>query len=408
MTIAVVGIGVACGLGHGKEAFRRGLFQAPNVFSHLKREGREPPEGETPFIGVEMPDPPSILPPRLARTATLSSRAAISVLDEAWNEAGLEAVDPERIGLVVGGSNLMTRERMIALRDYTGRLAYVPPRHGHMFLDTDICGLCTATYPIRGFAYSVGGASASGSVAIIQAMEAIRSGRVDVCIALGALQDLSSHDLQAMRAMGALGSTRFADSPAEACRPMDADHDGFIYGEACAALVLCRTDRVADGKIYGEILGASHVADGSRGPEPNSAGQARAANLALAGAGLTIPEIDTVNGHATSTPNGDDTELETYRALGLEHARINATKSILGHGLSAAGAIEVAAVLIQIEEGRLHPTRNLETPLDPCFGWVRGEAEPHAIRHALKFSFGFGGVDTALVIGAPGTGRRQR
>ncbi|WP_417675545.1 beta-ketoacyl synthase N-terminal-like domain-containing protein [Roseibium sp.] len=408
MTIAVIGIGIACGLGHGKEAFRKGLFAAPNVFSYLKREGREPPEGETPFIGVEMPDPPSILPPRLARTATLSSRAAISVLDEAWNEAGLEAVDPERIGLVVGGSNLMTRERVIALRDYTGRLAYVPPRHGHMFLDTDICGLCTATYPIRGFSYSVGAASASGSVAIIQAMEAIRSGRVDVCIALGALQDLSAHDLQAMRTMGAMGSTRFADNPVEACRPMDADHDGFIFGEACAALVLCRTDKMASGKVYGEIRGASHVADGSRGPEPSSEGQVRAANLALAEAGLAVSDIDTVNGHATSTPTGDDTELETYRTLGLEHARINATKSILGHGLSAAGAIEVAAVLMQIEAGRLHPTRNLETPLDPGFGWVRGEPETHDIRHALKFSFGFGGVDTALVIGAPGTGRRRQ
>ena len=408
MTIAVIGIGVACGLGHGKDAFRKGLFEAPNLFSYLTRDGREPPEGESPFIGVEMPDPPPILPPRLTRTATLSSRAAISVLDEAWNEAGLETVDPERIGLVVGGSNLMTRERVIALRDYSDRLAYVPPRHGHMFLDTDICGLCTATYPIRGFAYSVGGASASGSVAVIQAVEAIRSGRVDVCIALGALQDLSSHDLQAMRAMGALGSTRFADNPAEACRPMDADHDGFIYGEACAALVLCRADRVSGGKVYGEILGASHVADGSRGPEPSSAGQVRAANLALAEAGLTVADIDTVNGHATGTPSGDDTELETYRALGLDRARINATKSILGHGLSAAGAIEVAAVLIEIEEGRLHPTRNLDTPLDPRFGWIGAKPEAHDIRHALKFSFGFGGVDTALVIGAPGTGRRQR
>lgn len=408
MTIAVTGIGVACGLGHGKAAFRQGLFEAPNIFSHLKREGREPAEGSSPFIGVEMPEPPAILPPRLARTATLSSRAAISVLDEAWQEAGLDAVDPERIGLVVGGSNLMSREQAIVVKEYSDKLAYVPPRHGHMFLDTDICGLCTATYPIRGFAYSVGAASASGSVAIIQAMEAIRSRRVDVCIALGALQDLSAHDLQAMRTMGAMGSTRFADVPADACRPMDADHDGFIYGEACAALVLCRTDRFSAGKVYGKILGASHVADGSRGPEPNSAGQVRAANRALSEAGLTIADIDYVNGHATGTPTGDDTELETYRALGLQHARINATKSILGHGLSAAGAIEVAAVLIEIEEGRLHPTRNLETPLDPQFDWIGAKTATHDIRHALKFSFGFGGVDTGLVIGAPGTGRRPR
>lgn len=407
MVIAVTGIGVACGLGHGQAAFRRGLFEAPNAFSSLKRAGREPDDGERSFIGVEMPEPPVILPPRVARTASLSGRAAISVLDEAWRDAALDRVDPERIGLVVGGTNLMSREQAIAVREYSNKLTYVPPRHGHMFLDTDICGLCTATYPIRGFAYSVGGASASGALAIIQAVEAIRSGRVDVCIALGALQDLSAHDLQAMRTMGAMGSNRFADAPEDACRPMDADHDGFIYGEACAALVLCRTDRVSHGPVYGEILGAGCIADGSRGAEPNSAGQIRAARLALSEAGLTVSDIDYVNGHATGTKIGDDTELETYRVLGLQHARINATKSILGHGLSAAGAIEVAAVLIEIAEGRLHPTRNLQTPLDPQFEWVAEKAEKHDIRHALKFSFGFGGIDTALVIGAPGTGREH-
>lgn len=408
MGISVTGIGVACGLGYGKAAFRKGLFEAPNIFSELKREGREPADGEAPFIGVEMPEPPEALPPRLARTATLTSRVALTVLAEAWQEAGLDNVDPERIGLVVGGTNLMAREQALAARDYADKLAYVPPRHGHMFLDTDICGLCASTYPIRGFSMTVGGASASGSVAIIQAMEAIRSGRVDVCIALGALQDLSAYDLHAMRSLGAIGSNRFADDPARACRPMDADHDGFIFGEACSALVLCRQDGVAQDKVYGELLGAGHVADGSRGPEPNSDGQVRAARKALAEAGLTAADIDYVNGHATSTPAGDDAECETYRALGLQHARINATKSILGHGLSAAGAIEVAAVLIQMAEGRLHPTRNLENPLDPQFDWVGVDAVSHDIRHALKFSFGFGGIDTALVIRAPGTGGRAQ
>ncbi|MDN3720445.1 beta-ketoacyl synthase N-terminal-like domain-containing protein [Roseibium salinum] len=149
-----------------------------------------------------MPEPPAILPPRIARTVGLSARAAVSVLSEAWQEAGLDHVDPERIGLVVGGSNLMSRERELALGEYAGRLSYVPPRHGHMFQDTDICGVCATVFPIRGFAVTVGAASASGAVAVIQAVDAIRSGRVDVCIALGALQDLSAHDLQALRAMG--------------------------------------------------------------------------------------------------------------------------------------------------------------------------------------------------------------
>lgn len=399
--IVVTGIGVACGLGHGKAAFREGLFAGRDVFSRLTRAGRDAPDGDSPYLGIEMPEPPSILPARLARVTTLGGRAAIAVLDEAWGDAGLETVDPSRIGLVVGGSNLASREQALAAASFTGRLAYVPPRHGHMFLDTDIGGLCAAAYPIRGFAYSVGAASASGTVAIIQAMTAIRAGQVDVCIALGALQDLSAHDLQALRAMGAMGSARFADRPGAACRPMDRDHDGFIYGEACAALVLCRSDKAGDAKVYGTLLGSGIVADGTRGPEPDMRGQVRAAENALAEAGLAPADIDHVNGHATGTPAGDEAELATYRALGLSRARINATKSILGHGLAAAGAIEVAAVLMEIQTGRLHPTRNLDDPLDPRFDWVGAETVPHAIRHALKFSFGFGGTSAALVIGAP-------
>lgn len=404
MTVAVTGIGVACGLGHGKTAFRKGLYEAPDIFSRLTRQGRGPAEGEPPFIGVEMPEPPEGLAPRLARTASFSGRVALSVLQEAWQDGGLDDIDPQRIGLVVGGSNLMSREQALAAQDYSARLAYVPPRHAHMFLDTDICGLCASTFEIRGFAYSLGAASASGAVALIQAREAIRSGRVDVCIALGALQDLSAYDLHAMRSLGAMGSMRFAERPGQACRPMDAARDGFIYGEACAALVLCRQDLAAAGKPYGRIAGAGLAVDGARGPEPNSAGQVRAAMTALAEAGMSASDIDYVNGHATGTPAGDDAECETYRTLGLEEARINATKSILGHGLSAAGAIETAAVFIQMREGLLHPTRNLEKPLDSRFNWVGSEPAVHDIRRALKLSFGFGGMDAALVLEAPDTG----
>lgn len=406
--ILVTGLGVASGLGHGQDLFRARLFEAPDIFSVLKREGREGPGGEAVHIGIEMPEPPAILPPRIARTATFSARVAVAVLGEAWRDARLEDVDPARIGLVVGGTNLASREQALAVARYAGGLDHVPPRHGHMFFDSDIVGVCAAAYPIRGFATSVGAASASGLAAIIQAMDALRAGRVDVCIALGALQDLSGHELQALRAMGAMGSSRFADRPGEACRPMDADHDGFIYGEASAALVLTRADAQPGGRIYGRLLGSGLVADGTRGPEPCTAGQVRAAQNALAEAGLTPADIDYVNGHATGTPAGDWAELETYRTLGLTRARINATKSILGHGLSAAGTIEVAAVLMQMQEGRLHPTRNLVRPIDPGFDWVGPEAVDHRIGHALKLSFGFGGANAALVIGAPDGGGEGR
>lgn len=386
--VVISGIGVAAGRGYGKAALRAALFGEAPTFALLRRDGRQLPDGSSAFTGIELPDPPALLPARMARTAGLPGRAAIAVLDEAWREAGLGDLDPSRIGLVVGGSNLMAREQMLAQRDYVGRMAYWPPRHGHMFLDTDIAGLCASAYPIRGFTMSVGGASASGAVAVIQAAEAVRSGRVDACVALGALQDVSCLDLQGFRALGAL---------AESCRPFDRDHAGFVYGESTAALALCRAD-IAKERPYGTLAGWAHLASGNRGPEPSMEGELAAIRAALAMAGLSSADIEYVNAHATGTPLGDETELAAIRAAGLGGARINASKSLIGHGLSSAGAVELAATLIQMRDGRLHPTRNLDNPLDASMGFVRGAVEERTIRTALKLSFGFGGVDTALVL----------
>lgn len=396
--IVVTGIGVASGLGHGKASLIDGLLAGRDVFSVLSRPGRQAPDGKTTFMGVEMPDPPELLSKRVARTAGFGARVAVAVLDEAWREAELADVDPERIGLVVGGSNLFSREQLLAVRDYAGRQAFIPPRHGHVFLDSDLCGLCTSTFPIRGFANTVGAASASGSVAVIQAAEAVRTGRVDVCIALGALQDVSYVDLLGFRALGALGAPRFEGRPGKACRPFDAQHDGFLYGESCAALVLRRAGEA--GRGYGALIGSAQVADGQRGPEPDPAGQKRVIARALGQAGLRAADIDYVNAHGTGTPKGDEVELETLRELGLGEAWVNATKSVIGHGLSAAGAVELAAVLLQMRAGSLHPTRNLEHPPEPSLRYVMASPQPHRIRHALKLSFGFGGVDTALIVRA--------
>jgi len=203
-----------------------------------------------------------------------------------------------------------------------------------------------------------------------------------------------------------MGSNRFATEPDRACRPFDRDRDGFIFGECSAALVVERCDRpAAAARSYGIIAGGAHIANGNRGPEPSLAGEVRAIQLALTRAGLLPAQIDYVSAHGTGSPLGDDTELAAYREVGLTHARINATKSIIGHGLSAAGAVELAAVLIQMREGRLHATRNLDAPIDPELHWVAGTAERYAIRNALKLSFGFGGIDAALVVCAPGAPR---
>ena len=161
--IVFAGIGAACGLGYGKASLIGGLLEGRDVFGPLTRPGRAAPEGAAPFLGVEMADPPPILPPRLARTAGFATAVAVAVVDEAWREAALDSVAPERIGLVVGGSNLFAREQALMARDYAARPNLVPPRAGHVYLDSEMCGLLTSVFAIRGFAFSVGAASASGT-----------------------------------------------------------------------------------------------------------------------------------------------------------------------------------------------------------------------------------------------------
>jgi malonyl-ACP decarboxylase len=395
----VSGIGVATSAGYGKSSFLNVLLNSSNVFGYLRRPGRISKTQTMPFIGAELPDPPQILSPRLSRQTGLTGQVAIAVIDEAWQEAQLDLIDPNRIGLVVGGSNLQSREHMLLLQSYIDRPHLLNPRYSYTFFDNDLCGLCSNTYPIRGFSYSLGGASASSAIAILHAIEAVSSGRVDACIALGALQDITYLECQAFQSLGAMGASDL--KPDQACRPFDQDHSGFIYGESCAAIVVCRSDLKSLKNNYGSLIGGAHISNGNRGPQPSLEGEIRAIKMALAQAKLTASEIDYVNTHGTGTPSGDDIELKALHILGLEHAAINSTKSIIGHGLSSAASVELAATLLQMREGYLHPTRNLINPIDTNFNWVLGSSKPHRFMHALSLSSGFGGVDTALIVRAP-------
>lgn len=391
---AVTGIGVATGFGYGKDCFVEGLFSGRNLFGPLMRAGRQPAHGEARFIGIEVPESPELLTRRIARTAGLSARVAVAVVAEAWAEAGLDAVDPTRIGLVLGGSNLQSRELMLAQRDAAERQRLVSPHLGYAFLDTDLAALCAERFGIRGRTFSIGAASASGAVAVIQAAELVASGHLDACIAVGALQDLSAFELEALSLMGAL-------SAGDRCRPFDRARDGFMFGESAAALVIRRGDAAAPNDGYGRLTGWSHLSDGRRGPDPSLDGELRAIQSALEAAGLSPDQIDYTNAHGTGTPLGDDTEAAAYRAAGLTRAPINATKSIIGHGIASAGAVEVAAALLQMRLGQLHPTHGLDEPIDAGLHWVQREPLAATVRNALSLSFGFGGVNTAIVLSAP-------
>ncbi|MGK3962584.1 beta-ketoacyl synthase N-terminal-like domain-containing protein [Sorangium sp. So ce118] len=398
--LVISGIGVTASIGQGKEAFRSALFEGRHSFGVMARPGRQ--RGRA-YIGAELPElsiPPSISRRNL-RTASHTGQAAVVTLHEAWQDADLAGVPPERVGLIVGGSNMQQRELLQTYESYRDRPEYIRPNHAVTYMDSDVCGFCTEQFGIKGLAYTIGGASASGLLAVIQAIHAVRSAQVDVCIALGALADLSFLELQAFRSLGAMGSDRYADDPSRACRPFDASRDGFIYGESCGAVVIERAESARQRERvtpYARASGWAVAMDGNRNPNPSYEGEVRVIQGALREANLSARDIDYVNPHGTGSVIGDETELRVLYDCDLAHAPINATKSIIGHGLSAAGTVEIIAVLLQMQGSRLHPTRNLDEPIDPRFRWVRHEPVAHEIGHALKMSMGFGGINAAVVL----------
>ena len=393
----VTGMGVISAIGQGKTAFANALLDGQTAFGVMQRPGRQ---RESAYVGAEIPDivfSPAI-PRQTLRAASLSGQAALAVLQEAWTESRLSGVDPRRIGLIVGGSNVQQRELAQIHEAYRDCSVFLRPTYALSFMDSDLCGFCTAQFGIRGLAYTVGGASASGQLAIVQAAQAVLTGQVDVCIALGALMDLSHWECRGLRALGAMGSDRYANEPALACRPFDRDRDGFIFGESCGAVVIesLESSQCRSLEPYAALRGWGITMDGNRNPDPSVQGETQAIQSAIDVCGWTPSEIDYVNPHGTGSIAGDETELKALHACGLSDAYVNATKSLIGHGLSAAGTVEVIATLLQMQARRLHPTSNLENPIDLTLNWVNERWIDHPIEKALTLSMGFGGINTAL------------
>jgi malonyl-ACP decarboxylase len=397
--VVVTGMGVITPIAQGKADFTRALLNGDHAFGLMQRAGRQ---GPTSFLGAEIGamDMPAGLSTQTLRAASLPAKLALVVLDEAFIDARLSDFEPHRIGLIVGGSNFQQRELTQLHDQYRDRMAFLRPSYGLSFMDSDVCGFCTEQFEIHGLAYTVGGSSASGLLAVIQAAMAVVSGQVDACIALGALMDLSYWECQALRAIGAMGSDRHATDPARACRPFDQNRDGFIFGECCAAVVVESRESSERRAVapYGTLSGWGMAMDGNRNPDPSVDGEIRAIQAAMRMAGWDPTSVDYVNPHGTGSVIGDETELRALRACGLDGAYLNATKSLTGHSISAAGTVEVVATLLQIQAGQLHPTRNLEAPIDPSFRWVGREAVDHRIDRAVSLSMGFGGTNTAVCL----------
>lgn len=247
---------------------------------------------------------------------------------------------------------------------------------------------------------------ASGAIAIGEAWRHIRDGTCDVALAGGVEAPLAPLCYGAFAIIRAM-STR-NDDPAHASRPFDADRDGFVMGEGAAVLVLeAREHAVARGaRIYAELMGYASTNDAFHmtAPRPDGAQAARAMRTALSLADLAPDQIDYVNAHASSTPLNDSTESRVIRNVFGNHAdalAVSGTKGYHAHSLGASGAIEAAITALAIQRGWVPPTLNLENAGPECdLPFVRDAGDERTIQYAISNSFGFGGINAALVFGA--------
>jgi 3-oxoacyl-[acyl-carrier-protein] synthase II len=356
-------------------------------------------------------DPATLIDRVQARRMDRCEQFALVAAREAWADAGAPDVDPERLGVVVssgigGVASTLAGYDMLREKGWSRISPFAIP----MLMPNGSAGWLSIEFGARAGAHATVSACASGAEAIGYAMEMIRSGRADVVLAGGTEAAIIPLNLAAFAAMRAL-STR-NDEPERASRPFDRGRDGFVLGEGAGIVVLESAEHAArrDARVYAVAAGVGYSADAHHiaQPDPDATGVVLALRRVLADAGLDPEQVAHVNAHATSTPAGDVVECQAIaEALGPASAGVvvSATKSMTGHLLGGAGAIESVAAILALRERVAPPTINLEDPDDSA--GVQIATEPTKLQPrgtapmaVLNNSFGFGGHNVALAFTA--------
>lgn len=321
-------------------------------------------------------------------------------------DSGLKLTDEEllRTGVLVGsgrGGVSTTEKNMIALLSKGYRA--VSPFYTPMSLVNMASGYISMKLKTKGPCLDVSTACATGTHAIGEAVDIIKRGYADIMIAGGAEAAVTPLILAGFCQARALSQRN--NEPEKASRPFEKGRDGFVLSEGAAVVVLEELGRASrrDARIYAEVAGYGLSSDAYHYtmPAPDGDGPARAMDLALADAGLPPEEIDYVNAHGTATPPNDIIETRAIKKVFRGHAKrlaISSSKSMLGHMLGAAGAVEACITALAIHEGVIPPTINYEQPDPECdLDYVPNTARRHAIRAAATNSLGFGGINASLI-----------
>ena len=408
--VVVTGIGALTPLGNDAQSYWDALASGKSGAAPITRFDAE--KFKTKFAcEIKNFDINDHLDRKEARKMDPFTQYAMVVADEAVLDSGILDTDfvPEDIGVIwasgIGGLDSLEKE----IRDFT--LGDGTPRFNPFFIPKmigDIApGYISIKYGFRGPNFGTVSACASSNNSIIDSFNYIRLGMVKALVTGGSEACVTPSAVGGFNSMKALSERN--DSPATASRPFDADRDGFVLGEGAASLVLEEYEhaKARGAKIYGEILGGGMTADAHHitAPHPEGLGAMNVMRRTLKDANLNPNDIDYVNVHGTSTPLGDISETKAIRGVFGDDAynlNISSTKSMTGHLLGAAGAIEALACLMAINRGVVPPTINHFTDddqFDPKLNFTFNVAQKREVKYALSNTFGFGGHNASVIMG---------
>ena len=355
-------------------------------------------------------DVESIMHRKEARKLDPFSQYAVATATEAMEDSGLdlEKVNLDRVGVIWGsgiGGLKTFQEECFNFKDGDGTPRFNPFFIPKMIVDI-AAGHISIKYGLRGPNYVTVSACASATNAMIDSLMQIQLGKVDVMVTGGSEAAVNIAGIGGFNALQALSKRN--DSPETASRPFDATRDGFVLGEGSGALIFEELEhaKARGAKIYAEVVGGGMTADAHHitAPHPDGIGASSVMKLALEDAGLDPTAVDYVNVHGTSTPLGDIAETKAIKEVFGEHAynlNISSTKSMTGHLLGAAGAIEAIACVKAVQEDIVPPTINFEHEdenIDYNLNFTFHKAEKRTVDVALSNTFGFGGHNTSVIV----------
>jgi 3-oxoacyl-[acyl-carrier-protein] synthase II len=402
--VVVTGMGTVNPLGKNLEEYWDGLIEGRST--GRMAEGY-PTEKLTTKFACEVPnfDPQEFMDRKTAQRMARFSQMAVAASTMALADSGLDLAkeDSFRVGVDMGtgiGGFIEMTQGAISYAT-KGRLN---PLYAPMIIPNMAAASVAMAFHLRGPNTTVTTACAASTHTLGDASRIIQHGDADVMLAGGSEASLCEVGISSFNSIRAL-STR-NDAPEKASRPFDRDRDGFVPGEGAGILVLESEEHATKrgARIYGEILGYALTCDAFHQVAPDETGEApaRAVTLALADAAIEAKDVDYVNAHGTSTQLNDAGETKALKIALGDHAykvAISSTKSMIGHLLGAAGAVEAIATLLTINRGIIHPTINYENPDPACdLDYVPNQARRKDVRIAISNGFGFGGHNAVVVL----------